>query len=320
MGGPVHAAGRRSIVPAMRLCALVSLLGICGALPGQMAAQVFDVGGALGALEDKVGPVSGELQPVDRFERLFTSLLKRENKAAAGRLMKAMIRANQQMLLVQGDKELLDLVQAALDEMRRETLPRFHLTCTVLVMPLEVAAAHGLAPETDDKVRKVLERAQARGNGGIPTNDVQEADMAAMTNLMRDVVKQKGKLLNLPEIIAMPFVPFVAEPRVAGEGKQPLNDAENLRVRGEALAVSAEEAVFGVQLVRGSLPADRTVLPKDPVFDRAFRLRVGSGVTITAKNDKAATVLWLRFTGTSTVEPKAATSDKADKKGDNGPR
>jgi len=315
MGGPVHAAGRRSIVPAMRLCALVSLLGICGALPGQMRAQVFDVGGALGALEDKVGLVSGDVQPVDRLQRLLTSVLKPEARAAA----RGVIRAQQQLLLVQGDKEFLDLVQAALDEMRREPLPRFHLTCTVLVMPLEVAAAHGLAPETDDKVRRLLERAETRGSGdrGTPTNDVQAADMVSMTKLMRDVVKVNGTLRNLPEIIATPFVPFVAEPRVAGEGKPPPTDAEKLRLRGEALAVSAEEVLFGVQLVRGSLPEDRTVLPKDPVFDRAFRLRVGSGVTITAKNDKTATVLWLRFTGTSTVAPKA---DKPDNKDENGRR
>jgi hypothetical protein len=98
-------------------------------------------------------------------------VLKPEARAAA----RGVIRAQQQLLLVQGDKEFLDLVQAALDEMRREPLPRFHLTCTVLVMPLEVAAAHGLAPETDDKVRRFLERAQTRGSGdrGTPTKDVQ---------------------------------------------------------------------------------------------------------------------------------------------------
>ena len=81
--------------------------------------------------------------------------------------------------------------------------------------------------------------------------------------------------------------------------------------------MNAQEALFGVQLVRGSLPEDRTVLPEAPLFDRAFRLRVGNMVTMTAKNDKAATVLWLHFTGTSTVEPKA---DKPDNKDENGKR
>jgi hypothetical protein len=99
-------------------------------------------------------------------------------------------------------------------------------------------------------------------------------------------------------------VPFVAESRIGGEGKQPPDDTENLRLRGEALAVSPQEALFGVQLVRGSLPEDRTVVPTDPVFNQVFRLRVGNGVTMTAKNDKTATVLWLRFTGTSTEAPK----------------
>jgi hypothetical protein len=58
-------------------------------------------------------------------------------------------------------------------------------------------------------------------------------------------------------------------------------------------------------------------LPKEPLFDRAFRLRVGNGVTMTAKNEKNATVLWLNFTSTSTVEPE---SDKTDKKDENGKR
>ncbi|HZN38959.1 MAG TPA: hypothetical protein VFD82_09155 [Planctomycetota bacterium] len=276
----------------MRLCcALVSLLGICGALPGQgRRQQVFDVGAALGALEDKVGAVPGDVQPVDRLERLLTDALQRDAMdAVEGVLQKAMIGPRRPVLLVHGDKKLLDLVQSVFDEMRREPLPLFHLTCTVLVMPAEIAASHGLS-----------------------TIEVQEADMAAMTKLMRDVVKQRGTLLNLPEAIATPFVPFVAEQCVAAEGKRPPNDDENLRLRGEVLALSPEEVLCGVQLVRGSLPEDRTLLPEAAVSDRAFRLRVGTGVTITAKNDMTATVLWLRFTGTSTEAPKA---DKADKVG-----
>ena len=58
-------------------------------------------------------------------------------------------------------------------------------------------------------------------------------------------------------------------------------------------------------------------MPKAPVFDCEFRLRVGNGVTITAKNDKTATVLWLRFTSTSTEAPKV---DEADKKDENAKR
>ena len=283
----------------MRLCCALLLLGISGSLPAQgRVAKVFDVGAALGAIEDKVGAVPGDVQPTDRLERLLTHVLKQDARQAVGQVVQrgAIVRARQQMLIVQGDKELVDLVQSLLDEMRRDPLPRFHLTGTVLVMPAEVAAAHGLT-----------------------TIEVQAAEMAAMTNLMRDVVKAKGTLLNLPETIASPFVPFVTEPRVAGEGKQPPNEAENLRLRGEAVALSPEEVLFAVQLVRGSLPEDRTVLPTAAVLDRAFRLRVGNGVTVTAKNDKTATVLWLRFTGTSTL-PKVDKLDKADKKGENGKR
>jgi hypothetical protein len=270
----------------MRLCCALVLLGMCGALRGQVRAQTFEVGAALGELEEGVGAVPGNVQPVDRFVRLLTQVLKREAKAGAGQPNVAQVvvrRARQQMLLVQGEKELCDLVQSVLDELRREPLPRLHLTCTVLVMPWEVAAAHGLT-----------------------TNDVQEADMASMAKLMRDVVKVKGTLRNLPETIATPLVPFVAEPGAGGDGKPPPpKGAENVHLRGEAVAVSSEEALVGVQLVRGNLPEDRTQLPKGSVFDRAFRLRVGAGVTMTAKSGKTATVLWLRFTGTSAGVRKA---------------
>ena len=93
-------------------------------------------------------------------------------------------------------------------------------------------------------------------------------------------------------------------------GKAPPRGAENVLLRGEAVAVSAEEALLAVQLVRGNLPQDRTMLPRGAVFDRAFRLRVGDGVTITAKNGRTATVLWLRFTGTSTTVPRAGKRER----------
>jgi hypothetical protein len=69
----------------MRLCcALLSLLGIWGALPGQVGGQIFEVGGALRALEDKVGAVPGDVQPVDRLERLLAHLLQRETLRLRG--------------------------------------------------------------------------------------------------------------------------------------------------------------------------------------------------------------------------------------------
>ena len=267
------------------------LLGIGGSLHGQVRSQAFEVGAALGALEDKAGAVPGNVQPLDRLVRFLTHVLRSEANAAASQqknLQFAVRRAPQQVLLVEGDKEVCDLVQSVVDEMGREPLPRFHLTCTVLVMPRELAESQGLS-----------------------TRDVQEADMASMSRLMRYVVKQKGTLLNLPETIATPFVPFVVEPRIGGERKPP-DDVKSFRLRGEALALGPEEALFRVQLVRGSLPEDRTQLPKSPMSDRSFRLRAGNGLTITAKHGTTATVLWLRFTGTSTEPPKAGKPDQKD--------
>jgi len=102
----------------MRLCCALVLLGIGGSLPGQVRQQVFEVADALGALEDKVGAVPGNVQPVDRLMRLLTNVLKREAKAA-GQPNAAQVvvrRPRQQMLLVQGDRELCDLVQSVLDD------------------------------------------------------------------------------------------------------------------------------------------------------------------------------------------------------------
>ncbi|HEX6943544.1 MAG TPA: hypothetical protein VF128_11495 [Gemmatimonadaceae bacterium] len=44
----------------------------------------------------------------------------------------------------------------------------------------------------------------------VQANGMQVTDMVAMTALMKDVVKAKGVLLNVPEIIVTPLVPFVA--------------------------------------------------------------------------------------------------------------
>src|SRR5262245_60293576 len=164
----------------MKLCCALVLFVIGGALPGQWQVRVqsFEVGAVLGALEDKVGAVPGAWRPVDRLHQLLSPVLEREAESAAGRSVPAVLHARPHTLIVQGEKESSDLVQSVLDELRREPLPRFHVSCTLLVMPWEVAEAHKLAAD-----------------------EVQEADVAAMTDLMRDVVKQKGTLLNLPETI-----------------------------------------------------------------------------------------------------------------------
>ena len=255
---------------------------VCAAATAQQQERLFQLRDVLAALEDKTGPVPGREQAFHRVERLVSGLVERENPAMGGDGGMVGGTHREQILFVQADKQVIDVVRSLFDEMRREPLPRFHLACTVLVMPSRVAVVNGLV-----------------------TPRVEDADPVSMTRLMRDVVKVKGTLLNLPEVIATPLVPFVAEPRIGVDGKPPPPDVANLRLRGEAVALGPEEALFSVQFVRGSLPEDRTVLPKSPVFDRGFRRRVGAGVTITAKDDKLATVWWLRFTGISTGAPKA---------------
>ncbi|HEX6812887.1 MAG TPA: hypothetical protein VF384_14785 [Planctomycetota bacterium] len=268
----------------MARLALALWLGCCGTVAGQQRAQVFQVKEALAALEDKTGVVPGDVQPITRFSRLVDAVLKKEVQAGVRpQGARATVRAagRDQMLMVQGDKEVVDLVQSLIDQMHGASLPRLHLECTVLVMPLEVARAHGLV-----------------------ANRAQEKDMAAMTALMKDVVKVHGVLLNLPEVVATPFVPFVAEPR-AGAGKRPPPTAANLRLRGEAVPLGREEALFAVQFVRGDLPEDRTVLPKRPLSDQAFRLRAGQGVALTSQDRATATVMYLRLAGIANAGPNA---------------
>ncbi|HZN38958.1 MAG TPA: hypothetical protein VFD82_09150 [Planctomycetota bacterium] len=268
----------------MARLALVLLLSCCGTVAGQQRQQVFPIKEALAALEDKTGVVPGDVQPITRFQRLVDAVLKKEAQAGARpqatrTLVRVGGRGGDQMLMVQGDKEVVDLVQSLIDQMQGQSLPRLHVMCTVLVMPVELARKHGLV-----------------------ANRAQETDMVAITALMKDVVKAKGVLLNLPEVLATPFVPFVAEPRAGGD-KPPPPTAANLRLRGEAVAVGPEEALFAVQFVRGALPEDRTMLPKRSLGDQAFRLRVGPGVTMMAQDRTTATVMWLRFAGTSNAGP-----------------
>ena len=266
----------------MARLALVLLVSCCGTVAGQQRAQVFPVKEALAALEDKTGVVPGDVQPITRFQRLVDAVLKKDAQAGARpQAARTLVRVNsrEQMLMVQGDKEVVDLVQALIDQMQCQSLPRLHVMCTALVMPVELARAHGLV-----------------------ANRAQETDMVAITALMKDVVKAKGVLLNLPEVVATPFVPFVAEPRAGGD-KGPPQNAANLRLRGEAVALCPDEALFAVQFVRGTLPEDRTMLPKRSLCDQAFRLRVGPGVTMMAQERTTATVMWLRFAGTSNAGP-----------------
>jgi hypothetical protein len=109
---------------------------------------------------------------------------------------------------------------------------------------------------------------------------------------VRDAVKQKGALQNLPEVQAAPLVPFTVEP--AAKGKVPEPDT-TLRLRGEMVPLP-DGAVVALQLVRGALPADRTETPAATLLDRVFRLAQGKGVMVLAVDKDEAVVLFVRCT------------------------
>jgi hypothetical protein len=261
----------------MARLALVLLLSCCGTVAGQQRAQVFPVKEALAALEDKTGVVPGDVQPITRFTRLVDAVLKKDAQGGArGQTARTLVRVGgrggEQMLMVQGDKEAVDLVQSLIDQMQGQSLPRLHLMCTVLVMPVELARRHGLV-----------------------ANRAQETDMAAITALMKDVVKAKGVLLNLPEIVVTPLVPFARSCIGAADKPPPPNDGANLWLQGEAVVSGPEEALFRLGFSHGS---------KGNGLGQAFRLQVGHGVAMMTHDGKMAKVVYLRFTGISNEAPK----------------
>jgi hypothetical protein len=274
---PVAARGEIELVRAARgilcgmrfRCAFVMMLGCCGTVSGQQQPQLqfFHVKELLAAHEDKTGCGPGEVQPLERLARFFDGVLaERELEGVERRIWRG-----PGILAVEGDQEARDLVQSVVDQLRCEQLPRLHLECTVLEMPVRVAKINGI-----------------RASGQV-------TDLVAMTALMKDVVKAKGVLLNLPEIVVTPLVPFARSCIGAADKPPPPNDGANLWLQGEAVVSGPEEALFRLGFSHGS---------KGNGLGQAFRLQVGHGVAMMTHDGKMAKVVYLRFTGISNEAPK----------------
>jgi len=173
-------------------------------------------------------------------------------------------------------------VKGMLEQLRQEHLPRARLQCSLLTMPAAVAKAHDLA-----------------------TGALVPADEAAFGKLVRDAVKAKGVLQNLPEVIAATLEPFVVEPADKAKQAPPVGD-QTLRLRGEMVPVGPGEVVVGMQLVRGALPDDRTQVPRDALLHHAFRLEAGKAVMAVVVAGEQATVLFVRCTEVASDAPKEA--------------
>ena len=296
---------RRPIVHALLLSTLFA-----GAASAQRS-TVLNLKDVTPLLESRGHDVSGTVTPLQRLARLVSAWFLNGTPAEPApeppakpparrtRIPTLGLLEDQGMILVSGQQEHVDLVESVVKELRSDVVRELRLQCTLVRLPLFTATAHGLA----------IGRA-------TPVDEV------AASKLLKEAVQAKGRLQNLPEVKIAPFVPFRIEPP-AGDRK-PEATKESLRLRGEALLVRDDEALFAVQLVDGALPDDRTVLPKSPLADGSFRLESGAGVILLSTpmvgstNAPEVVAVWLRLMEIARAEPNVTQPDATKPKQDDG--
>lgn len=190
-----------------------------------------------------------EVRVTERFAQVLRVALQGDDVAGrAGATVSAVNRQNR--LIARGTPDDVALVKNALAALRQEHPPRARLQCSLLTLPWQLGAMRGLQV------------------GCAPS------DEAAFGQLVRDAIKAKGTLQNLPEIVAEPLVPFVVEP--AKKDKEPPPD--QLRLRGEMVPLGPREVLVAMQLVQGALPEEPTQPVKGPLLQRGLRLEAGKAV------------------------------------------
>jgi len=262
---------------------VVVVLGLWSIVPAQQRAEIFE----FGDLEQRFGggeaQRKGGVRAINRFMYVAYSLLQGDGGPRATQSTISV--AGKTRLMVRGTADEIALVKGMLEQLREEQPPRARLQCSFLKMPVALVMAHGL---TEDAF--------------VPT------DETAFGKLVRDAVKEKGALQNLPEVIAGPLVPFVVESGTKVVGKPAPAADQAVRVRGEMVPVQRGEVAFAMQLVRGPVPADRMQVPKDALLNRAFRLEAGKAVMAITVEGEQATVVFVRcteVTSDAAKEPKA---------------
>ncbi|HZN40121.1 MAG TPA: hypothetical protein VFD82_15045, partial [Planctomycetota bacterium] len=125
-----------------------------------------------------------------------------------------------------GAKEAVQAAEKAFQQLlAMDEVVRARVHCSVLTLP-QAAVPEGLKP-------------------GLTEAD----DEAMVTRLVRVAAAEGGKLRNLPEVVASPLRPFAVEDAREGE-------AVPLRLRAELVPLSRSEALLGLHVVRGPLPAN----------------------------------------------------------------
>lgn len=286
----------------MRMSRALSILGAAlscalaagSRVPAQQAQEVVACGDLAAALQQREAAYPRSVAPIDRLARLASALIRAEalpddrDRHPIG----IDFYPRRGWLLVAGPPGSVDRVNALVAQLRRPEVRELRVQCTLVQLPASVAEQHGLA-------------------AGCAT----PVDAVAAGKLQKAAVQAQGRLQNLPELAVKPLEPFCAEPPAGDREATGIFAAS--RLRGEALLLADDEALFGVHLVAGELPADPTRRPKAPLVDATFRLRVGSGVLLLANaaNPPAratsgaapppmTVALWLRFVDVVQAPPK----------------
>ena len=262
---------------------------LVGSATAQVA-KVLPLADSVAALQARSNHQEGSVSSLERLARLVRSQWQNDAqgtpKVQIPRRRRSVIEVaeKESTLLVSADQQPADFAIGIVELLRKDPARELRVHCTLVHLPMQVATEHALV-----------------------AGQVTPVDEPTAGKLLKAAVQAKGRVHNLPELEVQPLLPFRAEPPT--EAGKPATTIPTLRLRGEAVLVEEQEALFGVQLVAGDLPADPTVLPKAPLFDRTFRLRAGTGILVlapTAQNapaDAPAVVVWLRLASVTATKP-----------------
>jgi hypothetical protein len=182
------------------------------------------------------------------------------------------------VLLARGTAEQVATVEAALGALARPDVGRTRLQCTLVTMPVAVATAHRLEP----------------GKTVV-------GDGVAWGELMRDAVKARGRVDNLPELLADALSPFANEVKPPAAPSTPV-ERPRQRLRGEVVPLDGGDVAVAVAIERGRAAAADAKLPV--LATPVFRLAAGKSAMMMAVDGDTAVVLVVRCLETGVAAAK----------------
>lgn len=188
------------------------------------------------------------------------------------------VEASGSVLHAHGAPEVVQTTEKAFAQLLAvDEVVRARVHCSVLTLP-RAAAPEGLKPGLSET-----------------------ADEALVTRLVRVAAAEGGKLRNLPEVVAAPLRPFAIE-------DAPESDAMPLRLRAELVPLGRSEALLGLHVVRGALPANLANVPEagKALASPVLRLSTGGLAVVAMREGEATTVVVVRCAelGPAVAEPE----------------